>query len=119
MPLSTPPAKPLPTGDSISEGTVAAILKTPGSAVNTDDIVAQIETDKVTIDVRAPASGSVLEIKVGAAPLRPPPFGLHAPLAAEQRASILRPAGGEGRRREGRTGRGDLLRGRWRSRRCE
>lgn len=55
---------PPPTGDSISEGTVAAILKAPGSAVNVDDIVVQIETDKVTIDVRAPSSGTVTDIKV-------------------------------------------------------
>lgn len=39
-------------GDSISEGTVASIAKSEGDAVGTDDIVLQIETDKVTVDVR-------------------------------------------------------------------
>jgi len=36
----------------VSEGTVAAILKHPGDEVKEDDIIAQIETDKVTIDVK-------------------------------------------------------------------
>lgn len=58
-------------GDSISEGTVAAIVKGPGSAVNADDVVAQIETDKVTIDVRAPSAGTVMEIKVSGCLLLP------------------------------------------------
>lgn len=39
-------------GDSISEGTVATVAKQPGDSVGTDDIVLQIETDKVTVDVR-------------------------------------------------------------------
>lgn len=39
-------------GDSITTGTIASVLKTEGSIVQTDDIVAQIETDKVTIDMR-------------------------------------------------------------------
>ncbi|DBA99624.1 TPA: hypothetical protein ACH3X3_012191 [Trebouxia sp. C0006] len=39
-------------GDSISEGTVASVAKQAGEAVGTDDIVLQIETDKVTVDVR-------------------------------------------------------------------
>ena len=41
-------------GDSITEGAVAALTKSPGDAVEADEVVAQIETDKVTIDVRAP-----------------------------------------------------------------
>uniref|UniRef100_A0A7S3R1E4 Lipoyl-binding domain-containing protein n=1 Tax=Dunaliella tertiolecta TaxID=3047 RepID=A0A7S3R1E4_DUNTE len=41
-----------PMGESVSEGTVAAILKHPGDEVKEDDIIAQIETDKVTIDVK-------------------------------------------------------------------
>jgi pyruvate/2-oxoglutarate dehydrogenase complex dihydrolipoamide acyltransferase (E2) component len=54
-------------GESISEGTVAAVLKAPGDAVAADEVIAQIETDKVTIDVRAPAAGKVtsLEVKEG------------------------------------------------------
>lgn len=39
-------------GESVSEGTIAAILKKPGDAVKEDDVIAQIETDKVTIDIK-------------------------------------------------------------------
>lgn len=68
-------------GDSISEGTVSAILKQPGSAVQTDEVIAQIETDKVTIDVLAPESGTVQSIAVGLVPSLgvkspPPPMQL-------------------------------------------
>ena len=54
-------------GESITEGTVAAVLKSPGESVAADEVIAQIETDKVTIDVRAPSSGKVssLEVKEG------------------------------------------------------
>ncbi|EFJ47284.1 2-oxoglutarate dehydrogenase, E2 component [Volvox carteri f. nagariensis] len=41
-----------PMGESITEGTIATLLKKPGDAVKEDDIIAQIETDKVTIDVK-------------------------------------------------------------------
>ena len=34
-------------GDSISEGTISSILKQQGESVRVDDIIAQIETDKV------------------------------------------------------------------------
>mmetsp|Transcript_26737 Transcript_26737/g.32456 ORF Transcript_26737/g.32456 Transcript_26737/m.32456 type:complete len:443 (+) Transcript_26737:74-1402(+) len=51
-------------GDSISEGSLAAILKEVGDSVDMDECVAQIETDKVTIDVRAPTSGTITEILV-------------------------------------------------------
>lgn len=39
-------------GDSITEGSIAAVLKQPGDTVQEDDVIAQIETDKVTIDVK-------------------------------------------------------------------
>lgn len=39
-------------GDSVTEGSIAALLKQPGDVVREDEVVAQIETDKVTIDVR-------------------------------------------------------------------
>lgn len=41
-----------PMAESITEGTVAAILKQPGDVVVEDDVIAQLETDKVTIDVK-------------------------------------------------------------------
>lgn len=51
-------------GESITEGTVADILKQPGEALAADDIILQIETDKVTIDVRAPQQGVLTSLKV-------------------------------------------------------
>ena len=53
-----------PMGDSITEGAIAAVLKQPGEAVAVDEVIAQIETDKVTIDVRAPVAGVVSEVLV-------------------------------------------------------
>jgi 2-oxoglutarate dehydrogenase E2 component (dihydrolipoamide succinyltransferase) len=53
-----------PMGDSITEGSIAAVLKAPGDSVAVDEVIAQIETDKVTIDVRAPAAGVVKDILV-------------------------------------------------------
>jgi 2-oxoglutarate dehydrogenase E2 component (dihydrolipoamide succinyltransferase) len=51
-------------GESISDGGIAAILKQKGEHVNEDEVLMQIETDKVTIDVRAPTSGTVEAILV-------------------------------------------------------
>ena len=51
-------------GESMTEGTIAAVLKKPGDAVRVDDIIAQVETDKVTIDVRSTTSGTVEQILV-------------------------------------------------------
>ena len=51
-------------GDSITEGSIATVDKPAGSQVAADDIIVQIETDKVTIDVRAPESGTITEILV-------------------------------------------------------
>ncbi|GAX81203.1 hypothetical protein CEUSTIGMA_g8635.t1 [Chlamydomonas eustigma] len=45
-------------GESVSEGTIAAVLKKAGDPVKEDDIIAQIETDKVTIDVRFTSKGT-------------------------------------------------------------
>merc|ERR1719336_2854821 len=46
-------------GDSITEGTVTSILKSVGEKVEEDDIVLEIETDKVSVDIRAPKSGFI------------------------------------------------------------
>jgi pyruvate/2-oxoglutarate dehydrogenase complex dihydrolipoamide acyltransferase (E2) component len=51
-------------GESITEGTYAATLKSPGDAVAVDDVVLQIETDKVTLDVRSPYNGALVEFLV-------------------------------------------------------
>eukprot|EP00166_Cyanidium_caldarium_P001760 ctg_190.g153 len=49
-------------GESITEGTVVALLKQPGDPVEEDEVVVQLETDKVTVDVRSPAAGVVREV---------------------------------------------------------
>ena len=48
--------------ESISEGTVAVWHKRPGDAVTRDDLLVDIETDKVVLEVVAPADGSLTEI---------------------------------------------------------
>merc|ERR1712195_267689 len=47
-------------GESITEGTVSEILKGPGDVVAEDEVILQIETDKVTVDVVAPAAGRIV-----------------------------------------------------------
>ncbi|MDN3508050.1 MAG: dihydrolipoyllysine-residue succinyltransferase [Simkaniaceae bacterium] len=46
-------------GESVTEATVAAILKTSGSAVNKDDEILELETDKVNQVIYAPESGTL------------------------------------------------------------
>ncbi len=48
--------------ESISEGTVAAWHKQVGDPVKRDDVLVDIETDKVVIEIFAPADGVVTEI---------------------------------------------------------
>jgi 2-oxoglutarate dehydrogenase E2 component (dihydrolipoamide succinyltransferase) len=47
-------------GESVSEATVAKWAKKPGDAVRKDEILVELETDKVSLEVAAPADG-VLE----------------------------------------------------------
>lgn len=47
-------------GDSITEGTIVEFLPI-GTAVKVDDVVAQIETDKVTVDIKAEVDGVLVE----------------------------------------------------------
>jgi 2-oxoglutarate dehydrogenase E2 component (dihydrolipoamide succinyltransferase) len=48
-------------GESVTEGTLANWLVKPGQAVKQDDPIAEIETDKVAIEVPAPAAGIITE----------------------------------------------------------
>lgn len=61
---STLQVKVPPLGESITDGTVAAILKQEGDHVEEDDSLIQIETDKVTVDVRTPVAGIVKSVLV-------------------------------------------------------
>ncbi|WP_355661500.1 2-oxoglutarate dehydrogenase complex dihydrolipoyllysine-residue succinyltransferase [Halomonas salifodinae] len=49
--------------ESIQEGTVASWSKQVGEAVKRDEVLAEIETDKVVLEVVAPADGALVEIK--------------------------------------------------------
>ena len=93
-------------GESVSEATIGKWFKKPGDAVKADEPLVELETDKVTLEVNAPASGVLAEIAakdgetvtpgailgqiteggVGAAPARRPrprrPKPLHAKPAA-------------------------------------
>ncbi|GFP84372.1 dihydrolipoyllysine-residue succinyltransferase component of 2-oxoglutarate dehydrogenase complex 1 mitochondrial [Phtheirospermum japonicum] len=51
-------------GESISDGTLATFLKKPGDRVEVDEAIAQVETDKVTIDVNSPEAGVIQEFIV-------------------------------------------------------
>ena len=51
-------------GESVSEATIATWHKQPGEAVVTDELLVELETDKVTLEVNAPASGKLVEIKI-------------------------------------------------------
>src|SRR5690606_18028952 len=48
-------------GESVTEGTLANWLVKPGQAVKLDDPIAEIETDKVAVEVPAPAAGVITE----------------------------------------------------------
>ncbi|HMV44381.1 MAG TPA: 2-oxoglutarate dehydrogenase complex dihydrolipoyllysine-residue succinyltransferase [Leptospiraceae bacterium] len=50
-------------GESITEATLLNWTKKPGEAVKADEILAELETDKVTMEVRSPASGVIKEQK--------------------------------------------------------
>jgi 2-oxoglutarate dehydrogenase E2 component (dihydrolipoamide succinyltransferase) len=49
-------------GESVTEATVAKWLKRPGEAVVIDEPVAELETDKITLEIYAPAAGTLAEI---------------------------------------------------------
>lgn len=46
-------------GESISDGTLSTFLKKPGDRVEVDEAIAQVETDKVTVDVNSPEAGFI------------------------------------------------------------
>ena len=52
-------------GESVSEATVAQWLKKEGEAVKADEPIVELETDKVTLEVPAPADGVIATITVG------------------------------------------------------
>jgi 2-oxoglutarate dehydrogenase E2 component (dihydrolipoamide succinyltransferase) len=49
-------------GESVTSATIARWLKHPGDAVAADEPLVELETDKVTVEVNAPASGRLTQI---------------------------------------------------------
>jgi len=49
-------------GESVTEATVATWFKKPGDAVAVDEMLCELETDKVTVEVPSPAAGTLSEI---------------------------------------------------------
>src|SRR5262249_54440737 len=97
-------------GESVTEATVGQWFKKPGDAVKADEPLVELETDKVTVEVPAPAAGVLGDIKVAqgatvaigsvlgsieeaAASPRPKPRGEARPPAAQSpaRAPPARP----------------------------
>ncbi len=94
-------------GESVTEATVARWFKKEGESVARDEPLLELETDKVTVEVPAPAAGSIesISVKAGATvqvgaswarspkakPARPPPSAAANPDAAK-------PAGQEPKR---------------------
>lgn len=90
-------------GETVTEGTVSAWHKKAGDLVKADEILLDVETDKVATEITAPVSGTIAEIVVQAGETvdvgtvlavieeagRPEPAG--APAEAEQSASVAVP----------------------------
>ena len=51
-------------GESVTEATVGQWFKRPGEAVKVDEPIVELETDKVTVEVPAPAAGVLADIQV-------------------------------------------------------
>jgi 2-oxoglutarate dehydrogenase E2 component (dihydrolipoamide succinyltransferase) len=49
-------------GESVSEATVSTWFKKPGDAVKQDEMLCELETDKVSVEVPSPVSGVLAEI---------------------------------------------------------
>ncbi|WGV17891.1 2-oxoglutarate dehydrogenase complex dihydrolipoyllysine-residue succinyltransferase [Fuscovulum ytuae] len=49
-------------GESVSEATVSTWFKKPGDYVKQDEMLCELETDKVSVEVPAPVSGTLAEI---------------------------------------------------------
>src|SRR4029078_7515099 len=49
-------------GESVTEATIGKWFKKPGEAVAVDEPLVELETDKVTIEVPAPAAGILSDI---------------------------------------------------------
>jgi 2-oxoglutarate dehydrogenase E2 component (dihydrolipoamide succinyltransferase) len=101
-------------GESVSEASIGQWLKQPGEAVALDEAIASLETDKVAVDVTAPAAGvmgtqmfkegdtvtvgtviATIEAGSGAVAVAPAPIAMPAPAtesAPASDAAVLSPS---------------------------
>ncbi len=49
-------------GESVTEATIATWFKQPGDSVAVDEMLCELETDKVTVEVPSPVAGTLGEI---------------------------------------------------------
>ncbi|MCA0964216.1 2-oxoglutarate dehydrogenase complex dihydrolipoyllysine-residue succinyltransferase [Salipiger bermudensis] len=49
-------------GESVTEATVATWFKKPGDSVDVDEMLCELETDKVTVEVPSPVAGKLADI---------------------------------------------------------
>ncbi|MFC6446806.1 2-oxoglutarate dehydrogenase complex dihydrolipoyllysine-residue succinyltransferase [Shinella zoogloeoides] len=81
-------------GESVSEATVGTWFKKVGDTVKADEPLCELETDKVTIEVPAPASGVLAEITANAGDTVEP-GGLLGQISAGAVAGAAAPAAAE------------------------
>jgi len=48
-----------PLGESVTEASIAKLYKKPGDAVKMDELLIELETDKVTLEINSPADGVI------------------------------------------------------------
>ena len=60
------PQVPIPElgAESIQEGSILSILKNAGDYVEAEGVVAEVETDKVTVEAKSPHAGTITAIHV-------------------------------------------------------
>jgi 2-oxoglutarate dehydrogenase E2 component (dihydrolipoamide succinyltransferase) len=51
-------------GESVSEASIAKLHKKVGDVVKADELIVELETDKVTLEVNAPSAGVISDLKV-------------------------------------------------------
>lgn len=51
-------------GESVTEASIAKLHKKVGDSVKADELIVELETDKVTLEVNAPSAGVISDLKV-------------------------------------------------------
>lgn len=51
-------------GESVSEASIAKLHKKVGDSVKADELIVELETDKVTLEVNAPSAGVISSLNV-------------------------------------------------------